>query len=68
LVMDGTLLHAAEQRRLEWESKQLPPVSEPDSDRRSGEVVRGKQESQMEWIRLAYEGLFTEDVTQEKAA
>jgi hypothetical protein len=30
--------------------------------------VRGKQESQMEWIRLAYEGLFTEDVKQEKAA
>jgi hypothetical protein len=33
-----------------------------------GEVPRGKQESQMEWIRLAYEGLFTEDVKQEKAA
>jgi hypothetical protein len=66
--MDGTQLFDSEQRRLEWESKQLPPVSEPDSDRRSGEVPRGKQESQMEWIRLAYEGLFTEDVKQEKAA
>jgi hypothetical protein len=65
--MDGTLLHAAEQRRLEWESRELARDSEPDSDRRSG-AVRGKQESQMEWIRLAYEGLFTEDVTQEKAA
>jgi hypothetical protein len=66
--MDGTLLHAAEQRRREWESRELARDSEPDSDRRRGVVVRGKQESQMEWIRLAYEGLFTEDVKQEKAA
>jgi hypothetical protein len=65
--MDGTTLHAADLRRLEWESRELARDSEPDSDRRSGAVV-GKQESQMEWIRLAYEGLFTEDVKQEKAA
>jgi hypothetical protein len=58
----------AEQRRLEWESRELARGGEPDSDRRSGEVVRGKQESQMEWVMMAYEGLFTEDVTQEKAA
>jgi hypothetical protein len=66
--MDGIYLHAAEQRRLEWESRELARDSEPDSDRRSGAVVRGKQESQMEWVMLAYAGLFTEDAKQEKAA
>jgi hypothetical protein len=29
--MDGTLLHAAEQRRLEWESRQMTIATEPDS-------------------------------------
>jgi hypothetical protein len=29
--MDGTLLHAAEQRRLEWEARELARDSEPDS-------------------------------------
>jgi hypothetical protein len=53
--MDGTYLHAAGQRRLEWESRELARDSEPDSDRRSGEVPRGKVEKGL-W-KVAYPGL-----------
>jgi hypothetical protein len=55
LVMDGTQLFDAEQRRLEWEARELARDSEPDSDRRSGVVVRGKVEKGL-W-RVAYPGL-----------
>jgi hypothetical protein len=53
--MDGTLIHAAEQRRLEWEARELARDSEPDSDRRSGKVLRGKVPEGL-W-RVAYPGL-----------